>query len=135
MGRFRTALATISVGALLATGQATSADGAQPITDEPHTTAPADTGGATPPISPPKSGIKDDSSSGNGDGGNKGDGGKKEPKPQTTDPKTEEIDPGRSNPQSADELAPDSSPTITMNPGSGLSGDATPVAALSLIHI
>ncbi|MGK2932154.1 MAG: lytic murein transglycosylase [Solirubrobacterales bacterium] len=126
MGRFRTALATISVGALLATGQATSADGAQPVTDEPATTAPqGTTGGVTPPDKIDSGGQKP--STGDKPGTKTPD--KKEKKPQSADPKTEEIDPGRSNPQSADELAPSANSTITMNPGAGLTGDATPVAA------
>ncbi|MBK5234023.1 MAG: lytic murein transglycosylase [Thermoleophilia bacterium] len=124
MGRFRTALATISVGALLATGQAAFADGAQPITDAPHTTAPqADsTGGATPPKTTPSKTPDTDKQNPPAED-------KKEKKPQSADPKTEEIDPGTDRPQSAEELAPSTAPTITMNPGAGLSGDGTPVAA------
>ena len=78
MGRFRTALATISVGALLATGQAASADGAQPITDEPHTTAPADNGGVKTPVTPPESGITDGKDPSSGKDPSKGDGNSKD---------------------------------------------------------
>lgn len=132
MGRFRTALATISVGALLATSQAASADGATPITDEPHSSAsflPGTTGetgptgptGTTPPEDRPEKGQ--DKPEKNGD--------KQKPskkKPQTVDPK-KEIIPSSPNPQSAEESAPSGSPKITIEPNLGLSGDATPVPA------
>jgi len=130
MGRFRTALATISVGALLATSTAASADGATPLTDEPHTSAPApgttgQTGPTGPAVTPPgdlKPG-KEKPSGGNG-------GAKPGKKPQTADPK-KEIIPSDPNPQSAEQTAPSGSPKITIDPGAGLGlgGDATPVPA------
>lgn len=150
MGRFRTALATISVGALLATGHAASAEGATPITDEPAATSPQ--GGATPsgptgptgstgPTSPGKGngtgsggskGPGKNGGSGKGDkaGGGSGNGGKtgqgKDEKPQAPDPTggdsgaAGEIIPETDNPLSAE---------ITTSPGLGLSGDSTPVPA------
>jgi len=124
MGRFRTALATISVGALLATSQAASADGATPITDEPHTTAPQP--GATGPTGPtgPTQGKPDKDKPSKNGGKKPG----KETKPQTPDPK-KEIIPNRPNPQSAEPDTPSGSPTITIPPNLGLSGDSTPVPA------
>jgi len=137
MGRIRTALATISVGAMLATGHAASAHSATPITDEPNATSPqggsTPTGptGATGPTGPTgttgngkgkgKPGKKPDAG-----GKAKGDktGGKKKPKPQSPDPKNAEkpadIVPDSSNPLSTG---------ITTDPTIGLSGDSTPVAA------
>ncbi|MDQ2700106.1 MAG: hypothetical protein M3Y23_02120, partial [Actinomycetota bacterium] len=138
-------MATISVGALLATSQAASAEGATPITDEPHTTAPVPgpvgptggtgstgssgtsgstgstgtTGGSTPGKAKP--GTK-------GSKGGQGKPGKNRPvkKPQSPDP-TKVIVPDQPAPESA---APSTSktPKITL-PGGGLTGDSTPVLA------
>lgn len=110
----------------MATGQATSADGAQPVTDEPHTSSvqPGSAGGATPPQTDPS---KDQTNSGDDD--QEPQGGEKDKKPQSSDPKTEDIIPGHENPQSAEEAAPDTGTTITMDPDIGLSGDATPAPA------
>ena len=146
MGRFRTALATISVGALLATGHATGANGA-PITDEPATSAsdggvtPTGPSGPTGPTSPPSGPTGNGGNSGGsgGNGGSKGNGNngsgggqgskpaprpKPKPKPQTPKPE---------KPQGGGEIVPETdsplSTEITTSPGLGLSGDATPVAA------
>lgn len=140
MGRFRTALATISVGALLATGHAAGAEGATPITDEPTAASPqggaGPTGptGATGPTSPGtgtggkgegKTGGQDKDGKDAGKKTNQG-GGKKAPKPQSADP-------GGSGSKPAQEIVPEAdsplSAEITTSPGLGLSGDATPVAA------
>jgi hypothetical protein len=129
MGRFRTALATISVGAMLATSTAATADGATPITDETHTSATTGTTGATGDtggtggVVPPKT---------NGNGNSDSDGENKKPKkdrkPQSADPKNEDIVPKNPNPQSAVE-APDTDTTITLDPNAGLSGDSSPAPA------
>lgn len=138
MGRLRTALATISVGALLATGHAASAESATPISDEPAATSPqggpklvGPTGptGATGPTTPGDSGDtgKEKPPRERKEKNNSGKGQKKAgQKPQTTDPKSKnapapkEIVPEANSPLSAE---------ITTSPGLGLSGDATPVAA------
>ena len=54
MGRFRTALATISVGAMLATGHVAQANGNTPITDEPASTSPQPAPGGVRPTAPTK---------------------------------------------------------------------------------
>ena len=123
MGRFRTALATISVGALLATSQAASADGATPITDEPTSSAsllPGTTGqtgptGPTVEVPPKDKPDKDKNKPEKNEGGKKP---AKEKKPQTVDPK-KEIIPSSPNPQSAEESAPSGSPRITIEPNLG----------------
>lgn len=147
MGRFRTALATISVGALLATGHAASAEGATPITDEPASTATGPSGptgtttpgtGTTGSTGNTGSGGKNNGSGNNGGSGNKGNSGSgknngskngngsKKPKPQTTDP-------SKSGSEKAPDFVPDAdsplSTEITTSPGLRLSGDSTPVAA------
>ncbi len=139
MGRFRTAWATISVGALLATSAAATADGAQPITDEPNTTAPQQSGstGQTGPTGPTQEAPSTDKPSKDKPKGNTNGGGKDKPsknkpvkKPQTVDPK-KEIIPSRPNPQSATET-PSGSPKINIDPGAGglgLGADATPLPA------
>lgn len=126
-------MATISVGALLATSQAASADGATPISDAPNATAtllPGATGqtgptGPTTEVPTPEKPDKDkpgkNKPSKNGDD-------KPAKKPQTVDPK-KEIIPSSPNPQSADDAVPSGSPKITIDPSLGLSGDATPVPA------
>ncbi|MGB0120089.1 MAG: lytic murein transglycosylase [Solirubrobacterales bacterium] len=136
MGRVRTALATISVGALLATGQATAANGA-PITDEPATstvlpgtTGPTGPTGTTPSTPskdrPSKTGeSKTDSPKNDSSKNDKSNSGKQK-KPQTVDPK-KEIIPSQPNPQSADGSGNTGSPTIELDPGLSLGGDATPV--------
>jgi len=121
MGRIRTALATISVGALLATSQAASADGATPITDEPTTTAPVS--GATGTTG-------STGSTGNNGGASPGKQNPPKNSPSNGGPKkpAKEIIPDQPQPESAQELAPDTSPTIEL-PNAGLSGDSTPVLA------
>ena len=138
MGRFRTALATISVGALLATGHAASAGGATPITDEPATST---TGGGVTPTGPtgPTGPTTPDTGNGNGNGGNNngggqngngnGNSGKNPDKPE----KPQSVNPKNDKPKSAQEFVPETdsplSAEITTSPGLGLSGDATPVPA------
>lgn len=125
MGRIRTALATISVGALLATSQAASADGAIPITDEPGTTATlpgggtgtTGTAGATG-SSGPNGGVSPGKDSVNG-----GSGIDKAP-PKANQPNV--IIPDQPNPESADDGVSTPAPTINL-PSSGLSGNSTPI--------
>lgn len=145
MGRFRTALATISVGALLATGHAASAEGATPITDAPATTATGPSGptgttagtGPTGSTGSTGSGGKNNGNNGgngnsgnnggkNNQGSNNGNGGSKPDKPQTPDPAT--TDPEKPTDFIPNADSPLSTP-ITTSPGLGLSGDSTPVAA------
>ncbi len=145
MGRFRTALATISVGALLATGHAANANGATPITDEPAATAgvsptgPTGSTSPTGPTGPSKPGNGNSGNNGgsgntgnggtgkNNSGGNNKPGGKRDVKPQSPNPKPQSPDtpnqivPNADNPLSA-EITPG-------GPGASLSGDSTPVPA------
>ncbi|MGK2956487.1 MAG: lytic murein transglycosylase [Solirubrobacterales bacterium] len=114
---------------MLATSSAATADGATPVTDETHTSAtqPGGTTGTTGSTGgnggavPPKT---------NGNGNSNGNGGNNRPdrKPQSSEPKPEEIVPKNDKPQSAEEV-PSAAPTITMDPDIGLSGDATPAPA------
>lgn len=134
MGRIRTALATISVGALLATGHAAGAQGATPLTDEVTTTTPQGGGttGTTGPIGPTgptgggtgNGGSKPPSNGGKKNQGGGSKGGKKNQKPQkpqSPDPEVPtDIVPEESNPLSTG---------ITTDPTIGLSGDSTPIAA------
>ena len=149
MGRFRTALATISVGALLATGHGAGADAATPLTDEPAAAA------GTSPIGPTgnsgstgstgNTGNTGTTGTGNGGSnkGNSGNGGKKNQnsgkqtgrntgkKPSRNS--TQTTDPSQGSSESPAEVVPDSdsplSAEITTDPTFGLSGDSTPVAA------
>ena len=141
MGRFRTALATISVGALLATGHAASAEGAKPISDEPAAAAglapigPTGTTGATGNTgSTGNTGNTGSKNPGNGGTGNSGNGGSgknktgsgKSDKPQSPNPKPRDPDsPSQVVPEADNPLSAE----ITTSPGLGLSGDATPVPA------
>jgi len=142
MGRFRMALATISVGALLATSQAVAADGT-PMTGATVGTSPLPDG-ATGPSGP--TGTTDTI-----DGGGKDSPSKKgsQAKPKKPAPKKgsgskgdkksggQTVDPAASNddPEQAREVVPGSEPLhIQMDPGAalpggGLSGDGTPTAA------
>ena len=143
MGRIRTALATISVGALLATGHAAGADGATPLTDAANSTA---TDGGVTPTGPTgvtgttgttgsgkDKGTGSKPTTGNGSGGDKNSGANgnknngnsgKEPKPQTSDPVPDET-PNEVVPETDNPLSTE----ITTGSSLGLSGDATPVAA------
>ena len=136
MGRFRTALATISVGAMLATGHVAQANGATPITDEPASTAPQPgTGGAGPttpvkPVTPrPQPGEPVTKPPTGGNGGfapskpDKGDqGGSDKQQGQGQKP--------RPNPEVAEEIIPAAPPaSITVDPNLGLSGSSAPVPA------
>lgn len=146
MGRFRMALATISVGALLATSQAVAADGVTPVTGATVGTSPLPDAGATGPSGPSgptgTTGTTDESGgkggsgnkggtgkggSGNGGSGNKGGsgagkGGSGKGKSggskggQTVDPSR----PGKSA-EAPKEVIPDSEPLhIEMDPGAAL---------------
>jgi membrane-bound lytic murein transglycosylase B len=135
MGRFRTALATISVGALLATGHVAQSQGSTPITDAPPASSPQPGTGPTGPTGParparptePEQGAKPanpDPKPGNGggvsperpgQGAGKG-GNQKRP----ANPK-----PSR-NPESATEVIPDGPPlSVTVDPNLGLFGSTT----------
>jgi hypothetical protein len=130
MGRFRTALATISVGAMLATGHVAQANGNTPITDEPASTSPQPAPGGvrptapTKPVSPKPAKPESPGTGGNNGGqqakpGNGNQGGGYRPqgeKPRPT-PAIQEIVPA----------APPLS--ITVDPNLGLSGNSTPVPA------
>lgn len=131
MGRFRTALATISVGAMLATGHAAQANGSPPITDEPASTSPQTGSGTTGPASPikpvdPKTrperpSVRPGSGAGGNDrpadgNGNQGGG----VRPQGEKPK----------PGAIQEVVPAAPPlSITVDPNLGLSGNSAPVPA------
>ena len=142
MGRVRTALATISVGALLATGHVSQAQGSTTISDAPPAAAPQPgTGGTGPtgatgpgaparpvtgkpstpagdPVKKPDGGGTAPDKSGTGNKG--GDTGQKRPANQ---PKAEAGSP--SNPESATEVTPDGPPlSITVNPNLGLFGSS-----------
>ena len=148
MGRFRTALATISVGALLATGHAASAEGAKPISDEPAAAAglaPVGPTGATG--STGTTGTTGGNKPGNGNTGSSGNGGSKpgngngagnsngnnQGGNSDKDTKPQSPDPADQNQGSAEEIVPETdnplSAQITTSPGLGLSGDSTPVPA------
>jgi len=137
MGRFRTALATISVGAMLATGHATLANGSPPITDEPASTSPQPGAGGVRPAPPTKpvtpkptkpdepatgpvsggSGRPAPIKPGNGNqgGGYKPQGGQQKPRPDS---------------EVAQEIIPTAPPlSITVDPNLGLSGSSAPVPA------
>jgi hypothetical protein len=136
MGRLRTALATISVGAMLATGHAAQANGSTPITDEPASTSPQPgTGGVQPttpakpvkPVTPvtPKPTAPDPGGSdrptpakpGNGNQGGDQQSGGQAPRPKPD----QEV---------AKDIIPAAPPvTITADPNLGLSGSSAPVAA------
>mgnify|MGYP002633898122 CR=1 FL=1 len=123
---------------MLATGQAASANGATPITDEPNTTSPqpgSNTTGTTgtvpakdkPAGDSPKKKEPTGGSTPNQDSGKGQKKPKKEKKPQTADP-AKEIVPDSPNPDSADGVTPNLSPKITLSPG-GLPGNSAPVLA------
>lgn len=156
MGRFRTALATISVGALLATGHAASAQSATPITDAPATSATGGTsgGGVTPtgptgpqgPTTPNTGNTGNTGSNGNNSGNNgnsgsngngnnsgkDGSGKKNNGKGNKRNPKPQTPSPSPGN-EGPTQIVPDSdsplSAEITPDLDLGLSGDSTPVAA------
>jgi len=139
VGRFRTALATISVGAMLATGHASLANGSPPITDAPASTAPqpgtgpsGPTGPSIPvkPVQPKPQPIGPTAPDGNNgsakpDAGNGNNGGSRPDGPQRPKPK-----PSQSNPENPVDVRPDGPPlSITVDPNLGLSGSSTPVPA------
>lgn len=139
MGRFRTALATISVGAMLATGHAAQAQGAAPATDAPPATAPLPGSGGARPVAPtPSTPVSpkpaDPSKDSGGDTG--GTGGTTPAKDQKPDadkarPKKDKrpSSPSR-NPESAREVIPDGPPlSVTVDPNLGLFGSSTPAPA------
>lgn len=138
MGRFRTALATISVGALLATGHVAQSHGSTPNSDAPAAlapqpvtgpTGPGKTTGPSAPAEPtePKPAKKPgDSAKKPGGGGgvapglpgtgkNTG-GGQQQPAGEPKPP---------SNPESTIEIVPDEPPkSITVDPNLGLFGSS-----------
>jgi hypothetical protein len=142
MGRFRTALATISVGAMLATGHAALANGSPPITDAPGASSPqpgtgttGTTGPTTPttPVKPkpkpkPVGPTSPDGNNGSArpDAGNGSNGGQSRPRPpQSVIPPAAGKDP--ENPV---DVLPDGPPlSITVDPNIGLSGSSSPVPA------
>lgn len=157
MGRFRTALATFSVGALLATGHAANAQSATPMTDEPAATTTGGTGGGITPTGPAgplgptgKPGTGGNSGTGGKDSGQtdrnsgkKGGSGSKDSGksngPARKNPgvkrnaKPQTPNPKASNPEAPREIVPGNesplSAEVVPDPDLGLSGDSTPVAA------
>jgi hypothetical protein len=141
MGRFRTALATISVGAMLATGHAAQANGSTPISDEPASTAPQPgTGGVRPtapvkpvmpepetpgdPVTRPVPGGKGDEKPAPAKPGKGGQGGGDKQQGKNQGQQT------RPDPEVAEEIVPAAPPlSITVDPNLGLSGSSTPVPA------
>jgi len=138
MGRFRTALATISVGAMLATGHIAQANGTPPITDEPASTSPQPGGGVPPatptkPVTPrpqPGGPATKPSPGGTGNGGvsptkpDKGNQG------SSKQPGKDQGQKPRPNPEVAQEIIPAAPPvSITVDPNLGLSGSSAPVPA------
>jgi hypothetical protein len=138
MGRFRTALATISVGAMLATGHAALANGSPPITDEPVSTAPQPTGPTGPTTAPkpvvPKPGTTGPAgptAPGTGDSGGVKpgeDGSQTRPGNRPNRPAV--PPPAGSDPENPAEIIPAGPPlSITVDPNLGLTGSSAPVPA------
>lgn len=134
MGRVRTALATISVGALLATGHVSQSQGATPSTDAAAATTPQPgTGGtgATGPVGKTPMPQKPETPAakpGNGGGAapdDSGSGKKDESKQRPSKQPKPQSKPSR-NPESAVEVLPDGPPqSITVDPNLGLFGNST----------
>jgi len=134
MGRVRTALATISVGALLATGHVSQSQGATPSTDAAAATTPQPgTGGtgATGPVGKTPMPQKPETPAakpGNGGGAapdDSGSGKKDESKQRPSKQPKPQSKPSR-NPESAVEVLPDGPPqSITVDPNLGLFGSST----------
>ncbi|MDQ2622764.1 MAG: lytic transglycosylase domain-containing protein, partial [Actinomycetota bacterium] len=145
MGRIRLALATISVGALLATSQAVAADGAVPVTGSAVGTSPlpdsgttggtgttgsTGTTGATGTTGEDKNKGSNGGSKGNGNkntgsgNGNKNQGsGKKKPGKNKG---SQTVDPAN-DPESPPEVVPGSEPLhIEMAPNTAIPGGALP---------
>jgi hypothetical protein len=136
MGRIRTALATISVGALLATGHVAQSQGSTPASDAPAATAPQPgTGGVKPsdptkPATPtPEKPGKQATDPATGQGGNGTQNPDrpdkdKQPSDAKQDPPAKDRKPTR-NPESAVEAIPDGPPlSVTVNPNLGLFGNS-----------
>lgn len=141
----RTALATISVGAMLATGHAAQAQGATVPGETPAVTAPqTGTTGETSPTTAPgatgdsedKKGKKKPKRAGSGKKQQKGVGGSggqedsRPQKPQSTDPESGGSATKPGNPRAPKEIIPDKLPLhVNMDPGVALPGSPAPVAA------
>ncbi len=134
MGRFRTALATISVGAMLATGHVAQANGPTAITDEPASTSPQPGAGGVSPTTPtkpvtpkpgPGSPATKPAPGGNGGGGTV----PAKPKPGKGNQQGKGQKP-RPNAEAAKEIIPAAPPvSITVDPNLGLSGSSAPAPA------
>ena len=134
MGRFRTALATISVGAMLATGHVAQANGPTAITDEPASTSPQPGAGGVSPTTPtkpvtpkpgPGSPATKPAPGGNGGGGTV----PAKPKPGKGSQQGKGQKP-RPNAEAAKEIIPAAPPvSITVDPNLGLSGSSAPAPA------
>jgi hypothetical protein len=134
MGRFRTALATISVGAMLATGHAAQANGPNPITDEPASTSPQPGAGGVRPTTPtkPPAPKPDTGNPGTTPVPGPNTGGSPSPtRPeQGKDDKKQPEKQPRPNPVVPAEIIPAAPPvSITADPNIGLSGSSAPVPA------
>jgi hypothetical protein len=140
MGRVRTALATISVGAMLATGHAAQANGNTPITDEPAATSPQPGAGGLGPTGPtgplaPKPVPKNPGTK-PAPGGN-GNGRPAPARPDKGDQGASDKQPGKDTGQKPrpkqevpKEIVPTAPPaSITVDPNLGLSGSSAPVPA------